>query len=1111
MRPNEVPIDQKQRNLASEDLSQSYLVEAAAGTGKTTVLVKRILNLIRKGEARLEEVVAITFTEKAAAELKVKLRQELERALFEESNPDDHQRISEALSDLERMQVTTIHSFCGSLLRERPIEANLDPNFEVADNLLARLLQREVWERWFERQMDGNHPGLRRAVLMGLKADQLYNIARSLIENREISEYLPAPQPLEELEKAINQFIEILKEEIASLNSLKSYCKNEKDNAFLAIEELALKLKKLESISDREERERFIFKAFSIDSKIKGSKKNWNPESPLLKVREHIDSIRRNLKEIKGAIEDSIVKGLIECLTGFLDAYQQAKRERNLLDFQDLLLFTKELFRQHPEVRRYFRGRYRFLLVDEFQDTDPLQTEIVFFLSEEERSEASEWREVRVANRRLFLVGDPKQSIYRFRRADIEMYEEAKVRMGERRLLTISQNFRCAPSIMGWVNRIFQDLIKPPEDGLYQPEYVPLHFGRKKETVPPIHGTILLYPPKKEGIRMTHVNECRHWESRCIASFIQRWVSEERWLVWDEMGQSFRPMRFKDIAILMRAHTPVPFLEEALRSYGVNYRVVGGRHFYQRQEIQQLLNVLQAVNDPNDKVALIGALRSPFFGVSDEEIFLFHARGGELNYLHDASETILKEPFQFLRELHQIRNQVSVSALLKRLYEATRAPVLFLMKPQGEQRVANLLKIEDVAQALEERGRISFRGFVRWLSERQEEEDEEEEAPTLEQGDDFVRLMTIHKAKGLEFPVVILADLGHGKNEHENVIIDRSGRRIGLKIGDKENRIQTLNFDELKQWEEKRGEAEEKRLLYVGMTRARDFLVLPVFWVKEKNDGRKEIPDKSFLKYLQPYLVEPEHIPYGKWDQGMMFYDTHRLNLIPEEQEPFQYPLSFDKESEEEIRLSLSQFERWKEAQGEIRRWGEKGRAITTAIEEIEEVQREEEWAIPPGTSDKGAIFGKLVHRVFEKMDWNQPRFIKEITEREGRMLGATGPMIQRAEEMVRQAIRSPILQRVMQSRNYYKEVPFTYKKNGILYEGVMDVVFREGEDLIVLDFKTDLVDQKNLNSKIKHYQPQIEIYSDAIQSLFGTPPKEVILFFLHLMEAVSIGSTKGE
>jgi len=1098
-------IDQEQRDRAAGDLSQSYIIEAAAGTGKTTILVTRIIKLIREGEAGLEEVVAITFTEKAAAELKVKLRQKLEEELSTVSNPDEQNRLSKAISDLERMQVTTIHSFCGSLLRERPVEAGLDPNFEVADGLMARLVQAEVWEDWFEKKMDADDPAFRRAVLIGMKPEQIRKMSESMLENRDVLKYLPSPQPPEDLEKAVGQFVKTFEEDVESLNHLKQYCKDAKDKAILIIDELDEKLRKLDSIHEREERERFIFKEISMGSPNKGNKTNWKPDHQLKRVKEYFSSLSENLNETKVLIADSVMTGLANRLTDYIDVYEQAKQERNFLDFHDLLIFTRRMLKEHPEVRRYFRGRYKFLLVDEFQDTDPLQAEIVFFLSEDEAGRASEWREVQVASKRLFIVGDPKQSIYRFRRADIEMYEDAKVRMGKNRLLTISQNFRCAPSLVQAVNKIFKDIIKPPEDGQYQPGYVPLYFGRKKGTVPTENGIVFLYPPRNENIVLERVDDCRLWESRCIASFIQKLVSEEEWQVWDDSDQSFRPIMFKDIAILMRTYTPLNPLEEALRSSEVDYRVIGGRHFYKRQEVQQLLAVLQAIDNPNDKVSLIAAVRSPFFGVSDEELFLFHANGGSLNYLQGARGTYLEQPFCLLRELHEMRNQASAAALLKRLYETTSGLVLFLLKPQGEQRVANLLKIGDVARALDERGMLSFRGFVRWLSERQEEEAEEEEPPTLERGDNFVRLLTIHRAKGLEFPVVILADLAHKAGGREDFIIDRNGERIAVKVGDQKSHFWTRNYEELSQWEEKRGEAEERRLLYVGMTRARDFLVLPVFWVKEKKDGKKEVPKSSFLNYLQPYLNEPDKVPFGKWDQDMMFYDTNKLELKPGEMTPFRFPLNIEKEGGKDSRLSLSQRKHWREDQEELKKRAGMGRPITTAIEKVEEVEKDDEWVISPVIKGEGAVFGKLVHRLLEKLDWSKADLLREMAAIEGKSLGASGPMIKRAGEMVKEAINSPVLRRVIKSSGYQKEVPFTFKSNGTIFEGVMDVVFKEGDGLVVLDFKTDLVKKDELKSKVEHYKPQAQVYSDAIKTIFGVAPKEVILFFLHLGEPVLV------
>ena len=512
-----------------------------------------------------------------------------------------------------------------------------------------------------------------------------------------------------------------------------------------------------------------------------------------------------------------------------------------------------------------------------------------------------------------------------------------------------------------------------------------------------------------------------------------------------------------------------------------------------------------------------------------------------MNYLHEAQGTALEQPFRLLRELHEMRNQANVAALLKKLYEATSGLVLFLLKPQGEQRVANLMKIGDIARALDERGMLSFRGFVHWLSERREEEAEEEEPPTLERGDNFVRLLTIYRAKGLEFPVVILADLAHKGGRREDFIIDRNGERIAIKVGDKKKRFWTQNYEEMSEWEEKRGNAEERRVLYVGMTRARDFLVLPVYWVKEKK-GEKEVPKESYLGYVHPYLTLPDKVSFGKWNEDMMFYDTNKLELEPEESAPFRSPLNPEMEGGQASRSVLSQRRRWKEAQEELKRHAGRGFPITTATEQVEEFEKDDEWVMSPVTGGEGAIFGKLVHRLFEKLDWSQPDLLEKMAEIEGKAFGATGPMIKKAGEMVREAINSPILQRVIKSGSYQKEVPFTYKNNGTIFEGVMDVVFREGDGLVVLDFKTDLVypvrnssgasnpaginlkcnpaaehrglisngvKKNDLNSKIEHYKPQAKVYSDAIRTIFGKPPKEVILFFLHLMEPVSIETNK--
>jgi ATP-dependent exoDNAse (exonuclease V) beta subunit len=230
----------------------------------------------------------------------------------------------------------------------------------------------------------------------------------------------------------------------------------------------------------------------------------------------------------------------------------------------------------------------------------------------------------------------------------------------------------------------------------------------------------------------------------------------------------------------------------------------------------------------------------------------------------------------------------------------------------------------------------------------------------------------------------------------------------------------------MSEWEEKRGEAEERRVLYVGMTRARDFLVLPVYWVKEKK-GEKQVPEESYLGYVQPYLTVPDKASFGKWNEDMMIYDTNKLELEPEETPPFRSPLNPEMKGGEASRLVLSQRGKWKQTQEELKKHAGMDRSITTATERVSEVEKDDEWVISPVTGGEGAIFGKLVHRLFERLDWSQPGLLEKTAEIEGKDLGATGSMIKEAEEMVKEAINSPLLQRVIKSGTYQKEVPFTY------------------------------------------------------------------------------------
>ena len=1090
--------DGADRIKAATDLAHSYIVEAAAGTGKTTLLVERMLNLMKAAKAQPEEIVAITFTERAAAELKARLQDRLGEEAAKASGREAD-RLREALYGLERMQVTTIHAFCTSILKERPVEAGIDPNFGVADELMAGLISQETWDEWIAGKMESNDPVLRRALSLGIPPDKMlddmHGLAMTISENRDIADLLPA---VEASDRQVSDFIKTLKAAAVRLERAGGDCRNPDDAALCLIEDIVGHASHVASI-EGEGRLHACICAMGMPRVGRlGNAGNWTSKGHLADVRQELGDLKEKHEKTKSLIVHNVIASLSHLLLEYVDCYTAAKASQGLLDFHDLLLCTRDLLKQHDHVRDYFGRRYRYLLVDEFQDTDPLQAETIFYLAGAQPGRTGEWRESRANPGKLFLVGDPKQSIYRFRRADIEMYAAAKQALGKNRHLSIHQNFRCAESLIAAVNSIFEDLIKVPEDGDYQPEYVALDFGRETETQPARHGTILLYPPEGAAAMMARADLRRLYETRSIAAFIKRVVETERWEVWDKTERRLRPIGLKDIAILMRTQTGLEALEEALRLYNIDYRVIGGKHFFLCEEVQQLRSVLMAADNPNDRVALLAALRSPFLGVSDEAIFTFHADGGVLDYLRDAAGTPLEEPFNLLRRLHTARNEVSTESLLDALYAETKAPVVFLLRPNGEQRVANLLKIGDMARALADRGVLTFRAFVRWLAARSEEEAEEAEAATVETGDDFVRLLTIHKAKGLEFPMVVLTDLAGKRNKSETFVVDRCNNEIAIRIGSKKMGLQTTNYERLSAYEDLRREAEERRLLYVAMTRARDFVVIPAYFA---TPGECPKPDhtqpKSLFHYLAPKIPSPGETGGGKILEGMRIFEGSSLDLEPEEPPTFRVPLDPDAPESAETGVMSDRLEEWKSSRAGVIERLAQGRSLRRATEEKE--------VVPAGGRSKGALFGQLVHGLLERIDWRDPSLLKQAAAAEASAIGAEPAMTEEAVEMVRTALATDLMKRILEADRYYKEVPFTFEDGGTIVEGVIDVLFEEAGKIGIVDFKTDKVPKSKLVAKAEQYRPQVETYRRAVTAACGTPPEEAILFFLHPMEAVPL------
>ena len=1085
------PADQAQRDRALTELDTCFLVEAAAGTGKTTLLVGRIMALLRRRSARLTELVAITFTEKAAGELKVRLREEIEAALREASGAarDGFRR---ALADLDRMTVCTIHSFCAELLRERPVEGRVDPGFVVADELASSLLFRETWDAWLAGQMQPDNAPLRRAIEFGVSfEDHAYGpsklswLAGLLNDNRDLAVSL-CPEGADEPE-AFGPLAAGAGAKIQALAELAATeCRSNDDAAAVHIRGLAAWARGLAGPQFDE-----VIRWGNLMPKLKkgkvGNQKNWGD---LATVRERLNEAQIACEDLRSRVSHRVIIDLIQWAMPFLERYAAAKAARRMLDFQDLLLLARDMLKGSRPARGYFKRKIRYLLIDEFQDTDPLQTEIAFFLAEQEEDFAETWEAAALKPGKLFLVGDPKQSIYGFRRADLDLYGKVKERIQTQGgILTLSVNFRTVPQVIGEVNKVFEPLMTGPVNGRFEPSHVPLVAFRNADGQDA--GVRLAFPPANLDTAGWKSEDWRRVEAGCIASAIREMVDRGT-PVYDKTSGApgWRPVQYGDMAVIFRATTNLDDLERAFRAHDVPYQIAGGKHYYARQEFQNLLCVLKAVENPHDSLSVLAALRSPFFGHSDADILRHSGCGGGFNYLNPVPREWagLAKAFETLRELHAMRNQASARHVLTRLFDRTKALQVYAMKPHGEQRVANLLKVMDLARTVQNAENETFAGVVRWLGRMESEAQAEGESPVAEADENVVQFLTFHKAKGLEFPVVFIAFMGSGSSTPDDFVFTR-GETPALELrlpGD----TTTLGWEAASADKKDRAEHERRRLFYVALTRARDQLVLPIGWWKKA---------EGLLEYVQAVYPASQPEEGAPWHDRM--FDTSRYELGKRATDRFALRVRLEDAITPAACAFAEHRRQWSERM--TRRMGALAQA-RTALSPSALAESLEPAAVAEGDSEKGKRIGTLAHAILERIDFNQPGDALSLARRfavEADDVDIVVPLVKRALEM-------PVMRRAARAERVFRELPFTMlTEDGQPSNGVVDLVFMDSAGAVIVDYKADQCDVENVGDRAQHHAPQIKQYAKALTQILGQPVREAWLLFLRpgLAERVAL------
>jgi ATP-dependent helicase/nuclease subunit A len=1063
-----LPVDEEARERARRDHATSLVLEAGAGTGKTTLLVDRIEAIVRAGSARLEEIAAVTFTENAATTMKLRLRERLERARSEARLPaDERARVAAALEVLERASVSTIHALCAQMLQERPLECGVLPGFRTADEAEADALFAQAWEEWLGERLVGGDDVLLDALDRGIPLEgggwgertSLRGLARTLLDQRDLvpvaadGAFDPEAAREELLAKGARgrELVSSVKAGDSLGGRLERLAEAAEAARFLSGDALVHHLLALEPVPS----------SF-------GFRPHW-PSADALAEGRAIAAWTKDARTRWAAAYGADLHGrLVRALGGVARLYDRKKAARGVLDFLDLLLRARDALREHAGVREWFRGRFRFLVIDEFQDTDPLQVEIARLLAGDRPGA-------------LVVVGDAKQSIYRFRRAEVRLFRELTQRVESGAVLHLVQNFRSRPAILRFVNRVFADLIQASDEA-DQPAYEAIAPPPGLSGEPSVVALRFPAPPNASGEALLEA------EASGLAAFLAG-IARGSEPVRDAVTGATRPSRAGDVLVLARRLTRAQALEEALEAVSLRFAVEGGKSFFDRQEVHETLAVLRAIDDPSDRITLVAALRSSFFGVSDRDVVAYALSGGRLWAGAIEEErpgaAALAPAMGVLGELHRMCRHASVAAVLERLYDETRILAALTGSRRGEAQIANLEKVAALAREAAALGALTLRGFAGLLEDRIRNAREEPDLPATRPGDpDTVRVLSIHKAKGLESPVVAVYDTDDGGySPISTVPLWEDGRiAIGFRGG-----CQPLDWNALVRREEKKGRAELRRLLYVACTRARDLLIVPRppldadvggFW-KELLDRLPAAGDSDVRVVDAEEILQPEVPGRGRelWalssaaggDAVAARWEAERRDLV--------------------------------------------ARATERPLIPVSATRLAARTAPPPAATAAGAGgrgFGSLVHRLLEwapleDVAVGRADRVRAMAAALAPSFGLDAEAAGRAAIQVERALGLPVIERARRAARVWRELSLWFPDGPHLVEGIVDLVFEEEGQLVVVDYKSDAIAEDEALVQAAHHAPQLQLYGRGLAQATGLPVRERFVLFTALGRVVPV------
>lgn len=1071
-------------------------VAAGAGSGKTRTLIARILHLLESG-VPLEQIAAITFTEKAAAEMKDRLRRAFhDRAAASHAPGQDFWRGLERES--ENARIGTIHAFCAAILREYALEANLDPDFGVLAEIEAAMLTRDVIRGALQRQLDQDDPAVLEAARMhGFQT--LARIMESLLRARGVllrleGQGYPFHDPAalqrrwEDDAKAIQrEFLESLpahprvaafrREIQAPAPPTLADAPNQAEGheAFAALLE---KLAKANSADAAESLVKELAKA-----KVASVPKKCEGDPDLARIQRLHDAMRRFFRAcIPPAAETATETDAAECTAAIHAVYKRVEADyaealaaENCLDFDLLITGTRALLLDRSDIAENIAAGIAHLLIDEFQDTDGIQLEIAERLHQAGKGPA------------LFIVGDAKQSIYAFRGAEVEVFKSAQE--AAELPLALDQNFRTRPEILAFINHFFA------ETGLLaqvEPEYAGMRVHRPK--LEDGHGVEFLVPEANED---ANAEAMRQAEAALIADRILAWVNERR--VSGENGEGPRNARFGDIALLFRAASSIHLYERALRDAGIPYALVAGQGFYARQEVLDFLNLLKTAADPACEQSLLAFLRGPAAGLGDASLLRMAQEGGIVRAFESSG---IPDSFEDAPALEHARALIAetraamdlpLPAMLRRTLARSGLEAIHLAQPQGVQRCANLRKFIELAEEFTHLRAPSLHDFIAHLERIQRQEFREGEAALQPESRGAVTLMTIHRAKGLEFNIVVVPDMARTPAPPETLPImlhRRWGCCASVRDADDEPAHPVLRA-QLKRVADGESAAESARLLYVALTRARDCLVLSgapdargTSWIGEfdrlhalsQRDHQETLAGSGWTAALYRKPQRPDQTPRRRTPGKTPDLPRLQARIAPLPRiQSIRDTISISRllDALEHTAPAASAASNTPNAAAPARP-SEKSAAAT-----------------PPAARSSARARGVAVHRMFERWDLASPPPIDIVLD-ELRPGPRRRALWRRELETIAKAFREVLPELGLGGQalpQIAREIPFLLPIGPYLIRGVIDALLPGG---ILLDYKTG----RQTPGAAQRYHDQILLYAAAAQRLAGILPTRGAIYY---------------